>query len=266
MNSDSQPVITLEPLKPTAVCSGVSLDLLISVAHPDDEAYGTAGTFAEYSSTGRRTGLITMTRGGSGRSLGLCEPQDLPAFREAELRASIAAIGIHELRLYDYPDAAPPERGAPGSPTTPGTFLGGLQDVNRQELEDRVLQDLLELQPKVVITFAPDGSNRHPDHIVSSAVTVAAFERAGLEATGSRLYFFASPVLYNPEWADTWRPPTHARDVTAYLPQKLRSIAAHRTQALSTIDFLSRMAERIPRETFRRAIPAWTETELSSEL
>jgi N-acetylglucosamine malate deacetylase 2 len=244
----------------------VSLDLLISVAHPDDEAYGTGGTFAEYSSKGRRTGLITMTRGGSGRSLGLCEPQDLPAFREAELRASVAALGIHELRLYDYPDAAPPERGAPGSPTTPGTFLGGLQAVNRQELEDRVLQDLLELQPKVVITFAPDGSNRHPDHIVSSAVTVAAFKRAGLEATGSRLYFFATPVLYNPDWADTWRPPTHAREVTAFLPQKLKSIAAHRTQALSTIDFLSRMAERIPTETFRRAIPEWTETELSSEL
>jgi N-acetylglucosamine malate deacetylase 2 len=231
----------------------VSLDLLISVAHPDDEAYGTGGTLAEYSSTGRRTGLITMTRGGSGRSLGLCEPQDLPAFREAELRASVAALGIHEFRLYDYPDAAPPERGAVGSTTTPGTFLGGLQAVNRQE-------------PKVVITFAPDGSNRHPDHIVSSAVTVAAFERAGLQAKGSRLYFFASPVLYNPEWADTWRPPTHARDVTAYLPQKLRSIAAHRTQALSTIDFLSRLAERIPLETFRRAVPEWVGTELESEL
>ena len=244
----------------------MSLDLLISVAHPDDEAYGTAGTLAEFSSTGRRTGLITMTRGGSGRSLGLCEPQDLPALREAELRASVAALGIDELRLYDHSDAAPPERGAPGSPTTPGTFLGGLQALNRQELEDRVLRDLLELQPKIVITFAPDGSNRHPDHIVSSAVTVAAFERAGLEARGSRLYFFASPVLYNPDWADTWRPPTHARDVTAFLPQKLRSIAAHRTQALSTIDFLSRFAERIPTETFRRAIPEWTETELSSEL
>ena len=129
-----------------------------------------------------------------------------------------------------------------------------------------MLQDLLELRPKVVITFAPDGSNRHPDHIVSSAVTVAAFARAGLEASGSRLYFFASPVLYNPDWADTWQPPTHARDITPFLPQKLRSIAAHRTQALSTIDFLTKFSERIPRETFRRAIPAWSGTELESEL
>ena len=244
----------------------MSLDLLVSVAHPDDEAYGVSGTLAEYASAGRRTGLITMTRGGSGRSLGLCEPHALPDFREAELRASVDTLGIHEFRLYDYPDAAPPERGAPGAPTTPGTFLGGLQDVNRQELEDRVTQDLLELQPKVVITFAPDGSNRHPDHIASSAVTVAAFERAGLRANGSRLFFFASPVLYNPDWADTWRPPTHARDITPFLPHKLRAIAAHRTQALSTIDFLSRFAERIPTETFRRAIPEWTGTELESEL
>ena len=244
----------------------MNLDLLVSVAHPDDEAYGTGGTLAEYSSTGRRTGLITMTRGGSGRSLGLCEPQDLPALREAELRISVAALGIHEFRLYDYPDATPPERGAPGAPTIPGTFLGGLQDVNRQELEARVTQDLLELQPRIVITFAPDGSNRHPDHIVSSAVTIAAFERAELQAAGSRLFFFASPVLYNPDWADTWRPPTHARDIAPFLPHKLRAIAAHRTQALSTIDFLSRFAERIPTETFRRVIPEWTGTELESEL
>jgi N-acetylglucosamine malate deacetylase 2 len=244
----------------------VSLELLVSVAHPDDEAYGVSGTLAEYASLGRRTGLITMTRGGSGRSLGLCETHELPDFREAELRTSVAFLGIDEFRLYDYPDAAPPARGAPGAPTTPGTFLGGLQDVNRQELEDRVTNDLLELQPKVVITFAPDGSNRHPDHIVSSAVTVSAFKRAGLEATGSRLYFFASLQLLNPDWADTWRPATHAREVREFMPHKLRSIAAHRTQALSTVDFLSKYAERIPTETFRRAIPEWTGTELESEL
>jgi N-acetylglucosamine malate deacetylase 2 len=244
----------------------VSLDLLVSVAHPDDEAYGVGGTLAEYAANGKRTGLITMTRGGSGRSLGLCSAEELPAFREQELRASVVALGIQELRLYDYPDAAPPERGAPGSATTPGTFKGGLQDVNRQELEDRVTHDLLELKPKIVITFAEDGSNRHPDHIVASAVTVAAFKRSNLRASGSRLYFFASLKLINPDWADTWQPPTHARDVRNYLPEKLRSIAAHRTQALSTIDFLAKFAERIPLETFRRAVPEWTGTTLESEL
>ena len=46
------------------------LDLLVIVAHPDDESYGVGGTLAEYASAGRRTGLITLTRGGNGRTSG----------------------------------------------------------------------------------------------------------------------------------------------------------------------------------------------------
>ena len=242
------------------------LDLLLIVAHPDDEAYGTAGTFAEYAATGRQTGLITLTRGGNGRTLGLCEPHALAELRDTELRQSVATLGIHEFKQYTWPDAAPPSRDTPGLRTTPGGFIGGLQDVPLEEMLEPVTKDLERLQPKVVVTFAPDGGNRHPDHIASNRVTEGALERSGLLASGTRLYYFASPTLANPDWADTWRPPTHARDVTAYLPQKLRAIAAHRTQALSTVDFLARFPERIGTETFRRAAPAWDSSELGREL
>ena len=243
----------------------MNLDLLLIVAHPDDEAYGTGGTFAEYAATGRKTGLITLTRGGNGRTLGLCEPEALADLRDIELRHSVETLGIHAFRQYGWPDAAPPSRDTPGAKTTPGTFLGGLQDVPLEEMVDAVTCDLLEWQPKVVVTFAPDGSNRHPDHIMSNRVAEGALERSGLLAQGTRLYYFATPVLANPDWADTWRPPTHARDVTQHLPTKLRAIAAHRTQALSTVDFFSRFPERIVTETFRRAVPEWTSSELGSE-
>jgi N-acetylglucosamine malate deacetylase 2 len=227
------------------------LDLLVIVAHPDDESYGVGGTLAEYARTGRRTGLITLTRGGNGRTLNLCDPADLPELRDAELRDSVTALGIHNFRQYEYPDAAPPSRVTPGLVTVPGTFLGGLQDVPLETLIERVAQDLLEMRPRLVITFAPDGGNRHPDHIASHRVTVGALERTGLLGNPTSLYYFASPVLTNPDWADTYRPPTHARDVTPYLVPKLKAIASHRTQALSTVDFLRRMPERIVTEYFR---------------
>ena len=242
------------------------LDLLIIVAHPDDESYGVGGTIAEYTRTGRRVGLITLTHGGNGRTLGLCSQEELIHLRQAELRSSVETLGIEEFRQYGYADAAPPSRDTPGQVTVPGTFQGGLQDVPMQDMIDRAARDLLVWQPRVVVTFAPDGSNRHPDHIASHRVAVGALEQTGLLGTTTTLFYFASPTLTNPDWADTYRPPTHARDVTRDLVTKLKAIACHRTQALSTVDFFRRVPERIVTEHFRRANPEWHSSEMGSEL
>ena len=244
----------------------MSVDLLLIVAHPDDEVYGTGGTLAEYAQTGRKTGLITLTRGSSGRSLGLCAAEDLAAFRAAELQKSVDTLGISDFAQYDYPDASPVDRVAAHAISVPGEFIGGLQAVPRGEIVARVQRDLERLQPKVVVGFAPDGGNRHPDHIASSEIMMAALERGGHLKRGTRVYYFANPTILNPAWADTWQPPTHQRDVTKYLATKLRAIAAHRTQALSTIGFLDRLAERVPVEMFRRGCPLWDGTETAAEL
>jgi N-acetylglucosamine malate deacetylase 2 len=244
----------------------MAIDLMLIVAHPDDECYGTGGTFAEYAAKGLETGLITLTRGKSGRSLELCLQEDLPEFRANELLESVKNLGIKHFSHYEYPDASPVSRAEQYVTSIPGTFVGGLQDVPRDEVVQRVTNELETLRPKVVMGFAPDGGNRHPDHIASHQIMMAALQNTDLLETGTRLYYFASPTLLNPDWADTFVPATHHRDVRDYLPQKLRAIAAHRTQALSTVGFLSRMAERIVVETFRRVHPVWDVTERGSDL
>jgi N-acetylglucosamine malate deacetylase 2 len=244
----------------------MAIDLLLIVAHPDDEAFGTGGTLAEYAQTGRQTGLITLTKGSSGRSLGLCEPATLPEFRAAELRKSVEALGITDFTQYEYPDASPVDRVAAHAASTPAEFVGGLMEVNREEVVTRVMRDLERMQPEVVISFAPDGGNRHPDHIASHQITYAALERGGHFQRGVRLYYFANDRLLNPDWADTWEPPTHYRDVTPYLSAKFRSMAAHRSQAFSVLGFLERLPERVPLETFRRAVPKWESSERGSDL
>jgi LmbE family N-acetylglucosaminyl deacetylase len=244
----------------------MGIDLLLIVAHPDDESFGTGGTLAEYAQKGRKTALITLTKGSSGRSLGLCEPDVLPEFRAAELRKSVEALSISDFTQYDYPDASPVDRIAAHASSTPAEFVGGLMEADREEVVARVMRDLERLQPEIVITFAPDGGNRHPDHIASHQITYAALERGGHFERGVRLYYFANPTLINPAWADTWQPPTHYRDVTPYLPAKFRSMAAHRTQAFSVLGFLERLPERIPLETFRRAVPKWDSEEHGSDL
>ncbi len=244
----------------------MDIDLMLIVAHPDDECYGTGGTFAEYAALGKETALITLTKGKSGRSLELCSNDELPEFRAKELLESVKQLGIKHFSQYEYPDASPVSRAEQYVTSTPGTFVGGLQDAPRDEVVARVCRELEQLRPKVLIGFAPDGGNRHPDHIASNQIMMAALAKTDLLETGTRLYFFASPIIMNPEWADTFVPATHFRDVRDYLPQKLRAIAAHRTQALSTINFLARAADRIVTETFRRVHPVWDVTERGSEL
>ncbi len=241
------------------------LDLLLIVAHPDDECYGTGGTLAEYAAKGLKTGLITLTKGSSGRSLGLCSQDELPEFRAAELLESVKALGITHFVHLEFPDAAPAARTSNHADDAPAMFLGGLQDFI-PEATAQVVALLETWQPKVVITFQADGGNRHPDHKASHTVTMAALEQTGLMAGGTRVYGFANSVLLNPDWADTWLPPTHFRDVTVFLVPKLKAIASHRTQALSTIGFLQRLTERVINESFRRIVPPWTDSETSSEL
>jgi N-acetylglucosamine malate deacetylase 2 len=244
----------------------MATDLMLIVAHPDDECYGTGGTFAEYAATGRETALITLTKGKSGRSLELCQSDDLAEFRAKELLESVKLLGIKHFSHYEYPDAAPISRAEQYITSVPGSFVGGLQDAPRDEVVARVTSELETLRPRVLMGFAPDGGNRHPDHVASHQIMMAALTNTDLLETGTRLYYFASPTLMNPDWADTFVPATHFRDVRDYLPQKLRAIAAHRTQALSTVGFLSRMADRIVTETFRRAHPVWDVNQRGSDL
>jgi N-acetylglucosamine malate deacetylase 2 len=235
----------------------MALDLVLIVAHPDDECYGTGGTLAEYAAKGLKTGLITLTKGSSGRHLDLCTIETLAEFRALELLESVRALEISDFVHLDHPDAAPENRAASHATSTPSTFTGGLQSVPRDLVVGQVMEHLERMQPKVVITFPPDGGNRHPDHIASHEIAMEALERGGHLARGCKVYAFANATLLNPDWADTWQPPTHYRDVRDYLIPKMKAIAAHKTQALSTVNFLGRLPERIITESFRRLVPAW---------
>src|SRR6187399_63579 len=89
--------------------------ILFSFAHPDDESFAAAGTAMKYGTAGVRTVLVTATRGEQGKAGDppVCAPDQLAAFREAELREAVRIIGFDELHLLDYRDReladAPPD-------------------------------------------------------------------------------------------------------------------------------------------------------------
>src|SRR5215471_16536681 len=97
--------------------------LLAVFAHPDDETSAVAGTLIHYARAGVDIHVVTATRGERG-DLGTGDltiaRRDLPAVREAELRAVLALYGVHPPILLDYRDHELSTADLPRSPMTCG--------------------------------------------------------------------------------------------------------------------------------------------------
>ena len=83
------------------------MDLLVVVPHPDDESFGAGGALLLAKEAGLKTGVLTLTRGEAGRTLGLCPPEELPRVRVEELKRAAAVLQVDYLEVLDYPNALP---------------------------------------------------------------------------------------------------------------------------------------------------------------
>jgi len=202
--------------------------ILFSFAHPDDESFAAAGTAMKYGTAGVRTVLVTATRGEQGKAGDppVCAPDQLAAFREAELREAVRIIGFDELHLLDYRDReladAPP-------------------DAVRQSLVSLIRRT----RPSVIASFDPNGFNVHPDHIAISrftadAITAAADPRwypgTGAPHIVPRLVWIPPIPVW--EVGRTSRLGEHpgvdfVLDVSAWGDRKIAALRAHRSQHLS---------------------------------
>jgi LmbE family N-acetylglucosaminyl deacetylase len=137
--------------------------LALVVAHPDDDAYGLAGTVALHSDDpGFRYVLVHATDGAKGDIPPgfAATPETLGAIRREEDRRAWRALG----REPDRHEWLEREDGA-------------LEQVPFDDLVGQVAAILAEERPDVVATFGPDGITGHPDHVRIGAATDAAFHR-----------------------------------------------------------------------------------------
>jgi LmbE family N-acetylglucosaminyl deacetylase len=142
---------------------GESKLVLMSIfAHPDDESLGTGGTLARYHDEGVELHLVTATRGERGW-FGPEEdypgPEALGRIREAELMAAAQVLGMSSVSFLDYVD-------------------GDLDRAPHAEAVAHIVSHVRRARPQVVLTFPPDGSYGHPDHIAISQLATAAAVRA----------------------------------------------------------------------------------------
>jgi LmbE family N-acetylglucosaminyl deacetylase len=202
--------------------------VLFVFAHPDDESFSGAGTAMKCAAAGARIVLVTATLGERGKTGDppVCAPGELAACRRRELREATTIIGFDEVRLLGFRDKeladAPPEH-----------IRRTLAAIIRHE------------KPLVVLTFDPNGYNRHPDHIAisrftSDAVAAAADPRFDAEAGGPHI---VPRLLWTPLVAP-WDVPADATmgdqpgadfaiDVAAFRERRAAALRAHRSQHLS---------------------------------
>jgi LmbE family N-acetylglucosaminyl deacetylase len=137
------------------------LRLLGVWAHPDDEAYLSAGLMARTIDAGGTVTCVTATSG----EMGTDDPDrqgraEFARFREGELRESLARLGVTDLRLLHHPD-------------------GGCEAADAEAAVRSLVEIVTSTRPDVIVTFGPDGITGHPDHRAVSRWTTEAWRRTG---------------------------------------------------------------------------------------
>jgi LmbE family N-acetylglucosaminyl deacetylase len=151
-------------------------------AHPDDEAYLTAGLMARAVQNGSRVVCVTATRGEGGSMDEEVWPSEtMDEVRTAELERCLAILGVKEHVWLDLPDV---------------DMDTGLPEKGYERVRDLVA----EIQPDTILTFGPDGMTDHAAHKDVSAWATRALLEAG--KSGSKVHY----ATVTQEWADEFLP------------------------------------------------------------
>jgi LmbE family N-acetylglucosaminyl deacetylase len=151
-------------------------------AHPDDEAYLSAGLMAAARDHGSRVVCVTATHGEHGTPDPEVWPPDrLAEERTRELARCLAELGVTEHHWLPYRD-------------------GHCASVPAEEAVARLCEVIEAVAPDTVLSFGPDGITGHPDHKAVAAWTAEAFDRAA--PAGARLLQAAQPAARIARWSD----------------------------------------------------------------
>jgi LmbE family N-acetylglucosaminyl deacetylase len=206
-------------------------------AHPDDETWSMAGSFALLAPKGVRGAVWTATRGQAGQIAegSGATRETLAETREAEERAAMALVGVERVAFGEFLD-------------------GQVAQAGTDALTIAIHRFLEDEQPDVVVTMEPAGVTTHPDHVAVTAATQAAFGAyaADPREREPRLYHWGVPVSEVAAWDRLGRASGHrlpgagdpfgtagtsderfscSVDTSAVAELTWRALCQHRTQA-----------------------------------
>jgi LmbE family N-acetylglucosaminyl deacetylase len=169
----SKPAPAATPLR--APDERYKVDILLVVAHPDDEGAATA-YLARAMDEGKRVAVVYGTRGSSGANeVGAEQAAALGAIREIEARRALSQLGIADVWFLD------------GKDTASQNVLQSLSNWNHGETLQQLVRLMRLTRPEVVLTFLPGTfiGEDHGDHQASGVLATEAFDMSGDPVTFS---------------------------------------------------------------------------------
>jgi len=164
--------LAAQVLKPTPALppdNRLKADILLVVAHPDDET-GASAYLAKLLDQHKRVEVVYLTHGEAGHNnMGPERGPSLGAVRETEVRHALAALGIDNVWFLD------------GRDTPSQNLLQSLGNWHNGEALEGVVRMVRLTRPEVIITWLPGffiGEN-HGDHQASGVLSTEAFDIAG---------------------------------------------------------------------------------------
>src|SRR6202140_5113448 len=250
-------------------------DILLVVAHPDDEGAATP-YLARALDEHKRVAVVFGTRGSSGANeAGAEQAAALGAVREIEARNALATLGITNAWFLG------------GKDTASQNVLQSLANWDHGESLEQLVRLVRLTRPEVILTFLPGTfiGEDHGDHQASGLLATEAFDLAGdpasfpeqLAGPTKRLEPFLEnlrpwqpkKIYYFPDAdrEDIFRgkgPEYSVKEIStsskkAYWRASLDSFRLHETQAKSFVDQLSKMDDAAVEKMM--AADGWTDVQ-----
>ncbi len=205
-------------------------------AHPDDEAFGPAGTIHKLTKD-YDVYIICATKGEIGQdALHIKKP--LSQVRADELENSASILGIKKVFFLGFVD-------------------GALSNSQYHKLAGYIESHLKKLKPELILTMNPNGGSGHIDHIVVSMVCSYVFERLKFV---KKIMYTASTDEYSKAASKfpyfIYRPPGIPRsqvdeiiDVSDVWDIKLAAMQAHKSQ-IEDYKRITKIRKNLPREEY----------------
>eukprot|EP01037_Dinobryon_pediforme_P001255 gene1255-1270_t len=227
--------------------------LLLVHAHPDDETINNGATMAGYLAQGAAVTLVTCTRGEEGEVLvpslshhAAARDNTLGTYREGELAAAMAELGVTDFQFLGTPTHAYRDSGMMGTP--PNEVPESFWQADLDQAAMQLLEIIRDRRPQVLITYDDFGGYGHPDHIKAHRVAMRAAELAADPSVGSGEPWEISKIYWSAIPRSALHGMTTKYDGEKYLPKKLAALKAHKTQLVIHGDlfkFSKRLSTRV---------------------
>ena len=182
----------------------MKLDILAFGAHPDDVELGASGTIAKEISSGKKVGIIDLTRGELG-TRGTKEIRDVEAKKAAEI------LGVSIRENLEFRD---------------GFFI------NDEKHQLEIIKMIRKYKPEIVLCNAID--DRHIDHgkgskLVSDACFLSGLTKIETEVDGLKQEAWRPKHVYHYiQWKNI--EPDFVVDITGFMDKKMSSVLAYSSQ------------------------------------